>query len=180
MKIYTKTGDNGSTSLIGGNRVPKHHLRIECYGTLDELNSYIGLISSQKSSIDYRDTLQQIQSTLFIIGSHLAADNTKFKLPKIPSNCVSLLEQSIDILENNLPELNHFILPGGSQTSSFCHLARCVCRRAERHIVLLSENATIDSLVLAYVNRLSDYFFTLSRAIAIKDGVEEIKWKPLL
>ncbi len=180
MKIYTKTGDKGLTSLIGGTRVPKYHLRIESYGTVDELNSYIGLIRDQDISVHDKDILKQIQDRLFTIGSSLAADPEKAKmiLPDLHTADVELLEQEMDSINQQLPELRHFILPGGSNTISFCHIARCICRRAERITVQLASESTVDEKVNIYLNRLSDYLFILARKIANETNVPENQWVP--
>ena len=180
MKIYTKTGDKGQTSLIGGTRVPKHHLRIESYGTVDELNSYIGLIRDQQVSEYQQDLLKEIQDRLFTIGSALASDpeKSKMKIPDLHQEDIELLEKEIDTMTADLPELRHFILPGGSNAVSFCHLARCVCRRAERICVHLSEDSFVDEKVMVYLNRLSDYLFVLSRKLCFDNQIEENKWIP--
>jgi cob(I)alamin adenosyltransferase len=180
MKIYTKTGDKGQTSLIGGTRVPKHHLRIESYGTVDELNSYIGLIRDQQVSEHQQDLLKEIQDRLFTIGSALASDpeKSKMKIPDLHQEDIELLEKEIDTMTADLPELRHFILPGGSNAVSFCHLARCVCRRAERLCVHLSEDSFVDEKVMVYLNRLSDYLFVLSRKLCFDNQIEENKWIP--
>jgi len=180
MKIYTKTGDKGLTSLIGGTRVPKHHIRIESYGTVDELNSWIGLIRDQQIANDHKEILKQIQETLFIIGSQLAADpeRSKMALPDLDVNEVELLEASIDKMNESLPDLTHFILPGGSTVVSYCHLARCVCRRAERTVTYLAENSTVNDLTVIYLNRLSDYLFVLGRKLANELNAAENQWIP--
>jgi len=180
MKIYTKTGDKGQTSLIGGTRVPKHHLRIESYGTVDELNSYIGLIRDQQVSDHQQDLLKEVQDRLFTIGSALASDpeKSKMKIPDLHQEDIELLEKEIDTMTADLPELRHFILPGGSNAVSFCHLARCVCRRAERICVHLSEDSFVDEKVMVYLNRLSDYLFVLSRKLCFDNQIEENKWIP--
>ena len=180
MKIYTKTGDKGFTSLIGGTRVPKHHIRIESYGTVDELNSYIGLILDQDITERSKGILMQIQDRLFTIGAMLAADPDKAKMiiPDLHSADVELLEQEMDVMNEDLPELKHFILPGGNNAISFCHIARCVCRRAERIVVHLSEESTVNEMVGVYLNRLSDYLFTLARKIGNEHNVPENKWIP--
>ncbi|MDN3579826.1 cob(I)yrinic acid a,c-diamide adenosyltransferase [Mucilaginibacter flavus] len=180
MKIYTKTGDKGLTSLIGGTRVPKYHLRIESYGTVDELNSYIGLIRDQNITVHDKEILKQIQDRLFTIGSSLAADPEKAKmiLPDLQTADVELLELEMDSISQQLPELRHFILPGGSNTISFCHIARCICRRAERITVQLASESTVDEKVNIYLNRLSDYLFTLARKIANETNVPENQWVP--
>jgi cob(I)alamin adenosyltransferase len=180
MKIYTKTGDKGYTSLIGGTRVPKHHLRIESYGTVDELNSYIGLIRDQELSDYNKGILKQIQDRLFTIGSLLAADPEKSKMviPDLYPEDIELLEKEIDRMNELLPELRHFILPGGSNSISYCHIARCVCRRAERLSVHLAKESTVDEKVNVYLNRLSDYLFTLARLIGHDAKVPENQWIP--
>ena len=180
MKIYTKTGDKGFTSLIGGTRVPKHNIRIESYGTVDELNSWIGLIRDQQIDARHKEILKQIQETLFVIGSHLAADpeRSKMTLPDLDISEVELLEKTIDQMNDQLPDLTHFILPGGSTVVSYCHLARCVCRRAERAVTYLAENSTVDELTIIYLNRLSDYFFVFARKLANELNVAENQWLP--
>lgn len=180
MKIYTKTGDKGYTSLIGGTRVPKHHLRIESYGTVDELNSYIGLIRDQDIDAHYSDILKHVQDRLFTVGAALAADPEKSKmvLPDIYETDIELLEAEIDAMNEKLPPLKHFILPGGSNAISYCHVARCVCRRAERVVVHLADESAVDEKVVMYLNRLSDYLFTLARAIGFDAGVLENQWLP--
>ncbi|MDB5158056.1 MAG: cob(I)yrinic acid a,c-diamide adenosyltransferase [Mucilaginibacter sp.] len=182
MKIYTKTGDKGFTSLIGGTRVPKHHLRIESYGTVDELNSYIGLIRDQDLAAHDKDLLKEIQDRLFTIGSSLAADPEKSKMviPDLHISDIELLEMEMDTMNETLPELKHFILPGGSSTISYCHIARCVCRRAERLTVHLAEESVVDDKVIIYLNRLSDYLFTLGRKIANDHKIPENQWIPRL
>lgn len=180
MKIYTKTGDKGQTSLIGGTRVPKHHIRIESYGTVDELNSYIGLIASQDISADVKLLLKEIQDRLFTVGASLAADpeKSKMKIPDLSESDITLLEKEMDAMNESLPELKHFVLPGGSTTVSYCHIARCVCRRAERLTVALAESSFVDNKVTVYLNRLSDYLFTLGRKLGHDAGVVENIWLP--
>jgi len=182
MKIYTKTGDKGLTSLIGGTRVPKHHIRIESYGTVDELNSWIGLIRDQDLIAHDKDTLKQIQDRLFTIGSSLAADpeRSKMVIPDLHTEDIDLLEAEMDVMNLELTELKHFILPGGSSAVSYCHIARCVCRRAERITVALAEQSTVDEKVIIYLNRLSDYLFTLGRRVAHQHKIAENKWIPRL
>lgn len=182
MKIYTKTGDEGKTSLIGGTRVPKHHLRIETYGTVDELNAYVGLIRDQAINEHSKKILIEIQDRLFTIGSSLAADpeKSKMKIPDLKEEDITLLEKEIDLMTEVLPELHSFILPGGHTTVSFCHIARCVCRRAERLTTHLNEEAFVARLVIIYLNRLSDYLFVLSRKITAEIGAIETPWKPRL
>jgi cob(I)alamin adenosyltransferase len=180
MKIYTKTGDKGLTSLIGGTRVPKHHIRIESYGTVDELNSWVGLIRDQDIAEHDGEILKQVQDRLFTIGSSLAADPEKSKMmiPDLHPEDIELLEIEMDAMNEELPELRHFILPGGSNAISYCHIARCVCRRAERITVHLAEENPVDEKVTIYLNRLSDYLFTLGRRIAHQQQVPENKWIP--
>jgi cob(I)alamin adenosyltransferase len=180
MKIYTKKGDKGQTSLIGGTRVPKYHLRIESYGTVDELNVYIGLIRGQDIDLSVQDVLKEIQDRLFTVGASLAADpeKSKMKIPDLLLSDIELLESEIDNMNNELPPLKHFILPGGSDPISFCHLARVVCRRAERLSVQLSEDSFVDEKVIMYLNRLSDYLFVLGRKIAFDSNIEEFIWIP--
>ncbi|TWR29068.1 cob(I)yrinic acid a,c-diamide adenosyltransferase [Mucilaginibacter pallidiroseus] len=180
MKIYTKTGDKGYTSLIGGTRVPKHHIRIESYGTVDELNSYIGLIRDQPLNNSHKNTLLKIQDRLFTIGALLAADPEKstMQIPHLDNADIELLETEIDRMDDILPQLKHFILPGGNNTISYCHVARCVCRRAERLCVHLADESKVDERVIIYLNRLSDYLFTLARMVAFDDKVPENQWVP--
>jgi cob(I)alamin adenosyltransferase len=180
MKIYTKTGDKGFTSLIGGTRVAKHHIRIESYGTVDELNSYIGLISDQAITAHDKEILKQVQDRLFTIGSSLASDPEKSKMiiPDLHVADIELLEKEMDLMNEQLPELKHFILPGGSNAVSFCHIARCVCRRAERLTVHLAEESTVDEKVTIYLNRLSDYLFTLARKVGHDHNIPENQWIP--
>ena len=180
MKIYTKTGDKGQTSLIGGTRVPKYHLRIESYGTVDELNSYIGLISDQELTLHDKELLKQVQDRLFTIGSSLASDPDKSKMviPDLYLADIELLEKEMDAINEVIPELRHFILPGGDQTISFCHVARCVCRRAERLVVHLAIESAVDEKITIYLNRLSDYLFTLGRKIAHERKIAENQWIP--
>jgi cob(I)alamin adenosyltransferase len=182
MKIYTKTGDKGFTSLIGGTRVPKHHLRIESYGTVDELNSYIGLIRDQEIGDHDKEILKQIQDRLFTIGSSLAADPEKSRMviPDLLLTDIELLEKEMDLMNEQLPELRHFILPGGSNMVSYCHIARCVCRRAERLSVHLAEESKVDEKVNIYLNRLSDYLFTLARKLGNDHHIPENQWIPRL
>ncbi len=181
MKIYTKTGDKGLTSLIGGTRVPKSSLRIDCYGTVDELNSYIGLLRDQDVNAVRRDLLKEIQDRLFTIGSHLATDPSKDprqRLPDLHAADVTLLETEMDRLDKELEPLREFVLPGGHPSVSFAHVARCVCRRAERLVIQLREESPVEDLVVIYLNRLSDFLFVLSRAMAHELGVAEVTWKP--
>lgn len=180
MKIYTKKGDSGTTQLIGGTRIPKHHMRIEAYGTVDELNSHIGLIRDQAILQKHKNELLEIQDRLFTIGSLLAADpdTSKMKLPEISVSDLTFLEKAIDDMDAQLPEMKSFILPGGHTTVSFCHIARCVCRRAERATTHLHEVQKVDELILSYLNRLSDYLFMLSRKLSQDLHAHEEPWKP--
>ncbi|PJJ79092.1 cob(I)yrinic acid a,c-diamide adenosyltransferase [Mucilaginibacter auburnensis] len=180
MKIYTKTGDKGFTSLIGGTRVAKHNIRIESYGTVDELNAWIGLIADQQIAENHQEILKQIQETLFIIGANLAADpeRSKMTLPELTATDIQLLEETIDSMDNELPQLTHFILPGGNTTVSYTHLARCVCRRAERIVTHLAEESKVNELIIIYLNRLSDYLFVLGRKLASELNIAENQWIP--
>lgn len=187
MKIYTKTGDKGTTALFGGTRVPKHHIRIESYGTVDELNSHIGLIRDQDIAENHKQLLAHIQDRLFTLGAILATDPEKailksgkerLNIPKIDDEDIALLEHTIDQMNETLPPMTNFILPGGHQTVSFCHIARCVCRRAERQTSFLNENEAVDEKVLMYLNRLSDFLFVLARKLSQELQAEEIKWIP--
>lgn len=181
-KIYTKTGDEGKTGLIGGTRVPKDHLRIETYGTVDELNSYIGLCSDQLKDEQSKTMLKEIQDRLFTIGSSLACDPEKeprMKIPDLKESDIELLEQEIDRMNESLEPMKFFVLPGGHAAVSSLHIARCVCRRCERLCVhMQQQDLFIDALVLKYMNRLSDYLFVLSRYTGKLLGVDEIPWKP--
>jgi cob(I)alamin adenosyltransferase len=179
MKIYTKTGDSGITSLIGGTRVPKYHIRIEAYGTVDELNSYIGLIRGGISDKSIQETLKEIQNELFVIGSHLAADpqKSKMQLPEIGGEAVERFEQAMDAMDNQLEPLKNFILPGGSMMVSFAHIARCVCRIAERLMVHLNEESPIEPILIQYINRLSDYLFVLARLLSKQENSPEYIWE---
>lgn len=181
MKIYTKTGDKGTTALIGGTRVSKSDLRIEVYGTVDELNSYIGLVRDQEVNKGRLDILKEIQDRLFTIGSTLATDpdkDTKMITPDLHEEDITLLEQEIDKYTSAVPPLRAFVLPGGHQSVSFCHVARCVCRRAERLAIRLQEVSVVDDRVIKYLNRLSDYLFALCRVMTQELGAEEVTWKP--
>ena len=179
MKIYTKKGDEGMTSLIGGTRVSKASLRIDAYDTVDELNSYIGWVRDLSGEIADKNLLIDIQDRLFTIGSHLAADpaTSKMKLPELQEANISELENAMDEMEKHLPEMKSFVLPGGHQAVSCTHVARCVCRRAERLSVLLNSDVPVNPLIIKYLNRLSDYLFVLSRFLTMKLGAEETPWK---
>ena len=180
MHIYTKSGDNGETSLIGGKRVPKYHIRIEAYGTVDELISYIGLIRDQNISPGVRDQLIEIQSNLMSCASILAADceDCDVELPEVTHEQVGNLEEAINQMELDLPQLNSFVLPGGHTTVSFTHISRNICRRAERYAIRLNEESEIKEEVIQYLNRLSDYLFMLARKFVYDFEVKEVLWKP--
>lgn len=177
--IYTKTGDRGTTSLVGGTRVPKTHDRLEAYGTVDELNSFLGLLVTYLTDEHDRAFVQQVQDMLFVIGSHLATDQSKMQLRQasvVTPERVETVEHEIDRLDSGLPQLTAFVLPGGSRGAAVCHVCRTVCRRAERRILALAEQVEIAPELLAYVNRLSDYLFVLSRKINGDAKKEEIFW----
>lgn len=187
MKIYTKTGDKGTTALFGGTRVPKHHIRIDSYGTVDELNSHLGLLRDQQVDEHSREIIIKIQDRLFTIGSTLATDPEKavlksgkqrLEIPKISLDDIELLEHEMDRMNETLPPMTHFVLPGGHQTVSVCHVARCVCRRAERLATALHEIEPFEEQVLQYLNRLSDYLFVLARKLSHELKAEEIQWIP--
>lgn len=187
MKIYTKTGDNGTTSLFGGTRVSKHHIRIESYGTVDELNSHIGLVRDQNMDPHYKNVLISVQDKLFTVGAILATDPKKsilksgkerLNIQKISSEDIELLEHEIDKMNDSLPPMTNFILPGGHQTVSFCHIARGVCRRAERLAVALNDIEPFQPETLTYLNRLSDYLFVLARKLSHDLQADEVKWIP--
>ena len=180
MKIYTKTGDTGSTSLIGGKRVPKYHERIEVYGSMDELISFIGLLRDAYKVEEYQKLLIKIQDKLMVCSSLLASDceDCPNDLPSISAQDIKLLEDEIDKMENSLNPLRSFILPGGHQAVSVCHIVRTICRRVERQTAKLADHIELDENIIKYLNRLSDYFFVLSRQISKDLNVEEIPWKP--
>jgi len=187
MKIYTKTGDKGTTALFGGTRVPKHHIRIESYGTVDELNSHIGLIRDQEINTLYKNVLIEVQDRLFTVGAILATPPEKETLKNgqprlqnlgIVESDIELLEKEIDTMEQALPPMMHFVLPGGHTTVSYCHIARCVCRRAERLAVHLHEIEPTDEFVIKYLNRLSDYLFVLARKLSFDLQANEVPWIP--
>lgn len=180
MKVYTKTGDKGTTALFGGSRVPKFHDRINAYGTVDELNSYVGLVRDQKINEPRAEILIEIQDRLFTIGSILATEpgNTKVKVPELQEGDVLLLEKEMDKMDELLPAMKSFVLPGGHQSVSHCHIARCVCRRAERLVIALDEEEGVDQMVIKYLNRLSDYLFVLSRLMSQELKATETPWKP--
>lgn len=181
LKIYTKTGDKGTTSLIGGTKVSKSHIRIESYGTVDELNSWIGVVSDHVDDAPTKQMLKEVQDRLFTIGSSLATDpekEPKFALPDLHEEDITLLEKEMDRMNEELPEMKSFVLPGGSAVVSFAHVARCVCRRAERLCVAMQEeDMKVEGLVIKYLNRLSDYLFVAARYAGHLQNAEEIKWK---
>jgi len=187
MKVYTKTGDTGTTALFGGTRVSKHHIRIESYGTVDELNSHIGLIRDQDMNFHYKEVLIEIQDRLFTVGAILATPPEKETLKNgekrlknlgIIESDIEFLEKEIDKMEESLPPMTHFVLPGGHTTVSYCHIARCVCRRAERLAVHLNDIETTDELAIKYLNRLSDYLFVLARKLSFDLKADEVQWIP--
>lgn len=179
FKIYTRKGDDGKTGLIGGDRVAKHHIRVESYGTVDELNSHVGLVRSFIMGTGEEDILAQIQDSLFVLGSHLASSpSSKMELPAFDVEIVVRMEQEIDRLTALLPELRNFILPGATQQGAHCHVARCVCRRSERLCVRLSDIEELPEFIIQFLNRLSDYLFTLSRFLDQNNGGREIAWIP--
>lgn len=181
MKIYTRTGDDGTTGLIGGSRVRKNHVRLDAYGTVDELNSLIGVVRSMQTDTQADSILEKIQNKLFIIGANLASDDSVTLIQKqmpVGKTDIEVLEKEMDLMNEFLPELRNFILPGGCQATSFCHLARTVCRRAERHIVELSEKTSVDPNLIKYINRLSDFLFVLSRKVSMDQKTPEILWSP--
>jgi cob(I)alamin adenosyltransferase len=187
MKVYTKTGDTGTTALFGGTRVSKHHIRIESYGTVDELNSHIGLIRDQEINGHYKEVLIEVQDRLFTVGAILATPPEKETLKSgekrlknlgIIESDIEFLENEIDKMEESLPPMTHFVLPGGHTTVSYCHIARCVCRRAERLSVHLNDIEPTDELVIKYLNRLSDYLFVLARKLSFDLKADEVQWIP--
>jgi len=180
MKIYTKTGDQGMTSLLGGKRISKADLRIDTYGTVDELNSWVGLLRDQEVNHSRKEILLIIQDRLFTIGSMLATEpgNIKVKIPVLSEKDVVVLENEIDAMDSALPPMRSFVLPGGHTAVSFAHVTRTVCRRAERLVIALNETEPVDALIIVYLNRLSDYLFVLARKMSNELNVEEAPWKP--
>lgn len=178
-KIYTKTGDAGKTSLLGGTRVPKYHMRIEAYGTVDELNAYMGMIGLEKVLTPLFPLIRDVQNKLFTLGSILANDPEKshFQLPGLAEDDIQKLEFSIDELNEQLDPLKNFVLPGGHPANAWAHMGRTICRRAERRVVELSEHAELDPLILRYLNRLSDWLFMVARYASKQSGAEEVIWK---
>ena len=179
MKVYTKKGDKGNTQLLGGSMVKKNHIKLECYGTIDELNAFIGNIYDQEISAWHKETLLKIQNQLFNLGSCIAYDGKKenIKLPNVTEENIKMLEKEIDKMDESLPILKNFILPSGMATVSKCHIARTVCRRAERNLVSLGQKETTDPLHLKYLNRLSDYLFVLARFILMENDTPSIEWQ---
>ena len=179
MKIYTKKGDKGKTQLLGGSMVNKNHIKLECYGTIDELNAFIGNIYDQDIKTFHKDILFNIQNQLFNLGSIISFDGKKesIKLPNVKSENIEMMEKAIDTMEESLPMLKNFILPSGHTSASICHIARTVCRRAERNLVALGQQQEIDPLHIQYLNRLSDYLFVLARAILKENNAKEIEWQ---
>lgn len=180
MKIYTKTGDKGTTALFGGKRVSKADLRVDAYGTIDELNSYIGLLRDQPVNLSRKEILIEIQDRLFTAGSIVATEpgNTRVKIPSLSEGDVTNLEKAIDAMETKLEPMKFFVLPGGHLSVSFGHVTRTVCRRAERLVIALNDQEGVDPLVIKYLNRLSDYLFVLCRAMTKELNAEEIPWHP--
>jgi cob(I)alamin adenosyltransferase len=180
MKIYTKTGDQGNTSLLGGTRVPKFHPRIEAYGTIDELNSFVGLVRDHDIKRHYKEALIEIQDRLFTVESQIARDpdvQLNYSLPEIRPEDITFLEMEIDAMNESLPELKSFILPGGHPVVSYCHIARCICRRAERHTIRLAKAQPVGEINIIYLNRLSDYLFVLARKLGQDLHATETPWK---
>ena len=179
MKIYTKKGDKGNTQLLGGTIVKKNNFRLECYGTIDELNSFVGNIYDQDINKVHKDNLYRIQNQLFNLGSCISYDGTKknLELPNIKEKDIISIEKEIDKMDNQLPSLKNFILPSGHPTVSKCHIARTVCRRAERNLIAIEEYENINHLHLKYLNRLSDYFFVLARFILMENDISDVEWQ---
>jgi len=176
MKIYTRTGDKGMTSIIGGQRLPKHHPRIEAYGTIDELIAWIGLLRGLDANRVRSEELTAIQATLMQCCAVVATDPSSETIPSVDEELITALEKSIDRMEEKLPALNSFILPGGNEPASFCHIARTVCRRAERCVLRLDDTEPVPSDVIRFLNRLADYLFVLARVVSYETGNEEVKW----
>ena len=179
MKIYTKKGDDGTTGLLGGTRVPKHHLRIEAYGTVDELNSYLGILRDIQPL--HQDIILEIQDRLFTLGSHLAVDPShvgKMKLPEVSEQDITRLENEMDAMDEVLPPMKNFVLPGGHIAVSHCHVARTICRRAERCVASLNDHEEVEPIIMTYLNRLSDYLFVLSRKLTMELDAIEKPWLP--
>ncbi|MFT4777720.1 MAG: cob(I)alamin adenosyltransferase [Flavobacteriales bacterium] len=180
MKVYTRTGDLGQTGILGGTRLQKDHIRIEAYGTIDELNSHIGVLRDTVGTAGYEAELVRIQEDLFTLGSHLASDpeKNKMELPELEQSRVTDLEQRMDEMDSQLPPMKNFVLPGGNLAVSQCHVVRCVCRRAERATIRLQSSSYVKEQQIKYLNRLSDFFFVLSRKLAQELGAKETPWVP--
>jgi cob(I)alamin adenosyltransferase len=178
MKIYTRTGDDGTTSLSGGRRVPKDSIRVEAYGSVDELIAWFGLLRDCKENLHRKGLLIYIQNQLMKCAAALAYDSINDNSKKIlpDSDCISVIEKEIDLMEATLPPLNNFVLPGGNVLVSYCHIARCVCRRAERAVIRLNKTEESPEIVNKFLNRLSDFLFVLSRKVSLDLDIEEIKW----
>jgi len=178
-KIYTKKGDMGKTSLLGGKIVPKYDIRVEAYGTIDELKSYLALVNDYENEVSLCKKINSIQETLFRIEALLACEDEIIykRLPQIAEKDINFLEKEIDKMSKELPELKNFIIPGGNLASSHCHVARCICRRAERVVIKLSEEVTIEKIIIKYINRLSDYLFVLARFLILKNAENEKEWQ---
>jgi cob(I)alamin adenosyltransferase len=179
-KIYTKTGDKGTTSLVGGTRLPKNHIKIEAYGSVDELNAWIGVLADASENKERNAFLKEIQDRLFTIGAELASEpeQNKKKLPELFESDISVLEKEMDLYNESIPTLRAFVLPGGHPLVSYVHVARTVCRRSERQVISLSLHEEVNPLIIKYLNRLSDYLFVLSRKITQEQNAPEIAWKP--
>ena len=178
MKVYTKTGDKGTTALIGGTRVAKNNVRLEAYGGVDELNSHLGMIRSYPIAAEHVEQLIEIQNVLFVVGANLATVSNMLKKLPCTDEDVAFLERAIDKMDEELPPLQYFVLPGGRPEVSACHIARTVCRRVERRIIDMSEEIEVEDVIVRYVNRLSDYLFVLGRKLEKDCGLEEVKWVP--
>lgn len=178
MKIYTRSGDDGTTSLPGGKRIPKHHIRVEAFGTVDELISWIGLLRDQPENTDYRDFLLYLQNQLMVCAAAIASENDPGSSQKLlpEPDCVKKVEDEIDRMDQTLNPLRHFIIPGGNTVVSYCHIARCVCRRAERAVLRLNITEETPPIINMFLNRLADYLFILSRKISSDLDIEEVKW----
>ena len=180
MKVYTRTGDAGTTGILGGTRLPKNHIRIEAYGTVDELNAHLGLLRDYEAAANHGAAIVAIQEDLFVLGSHLASDpeKNKMELPELNPLRIDDLEKAMDDMDATLPEMRNFVLPGGHPAVSQCHIARCVCRRAERATIALAHTSYVNDAMIRYLNRLSDYLFVLSRTLTHELGATETPWVP--
>ena len=180
MKIYTKTGDKGTTSLIGGKRVPKNSDKLNAYGTIDELNSFLGLLRAKTENTNIKDEILDIQNTLFTVGAHLALDENTEKIPdfaQINAEKIEKIEKLIDFFQENLPKITNFIIYGENELSAICHVCRAICRRAEREIITVNQQYTIDTNIITYINRLSDFLFVLARTYTQNEEKNEFLWK---